>query len=409
MKKILLSASLFLGLQTIAQVSDQVSIEPGYTNQSFYSLENGELSNVVNNDWNIAFDVSAFGSAIRINGQLGTELFVVPTDTSTWMTIDTAGIDTWTAVRNSSKSWSGGAFNADFDSSNPSDLGWGVYNSTTHFITGNKLFVIKLDDGSYRKIWIELLASGTYTFKYAGLDNSGAISEMVTKSGFNGKNFVYYSLTNTSTIDREPVSQDWDITFTKYIAELAPNVHYGVTGALLNRGVKAYKDNSVASEDAVFDPSHAFDTDIDVIGYNWKTFSFTSGYVIDDSAAYFIETSEGDVWKLVFTAFGGSSTGDIEFTKEQVSFVGIAEDYANSAIKAYPNPANNQLFIEVDAIGEGVVTMYAMNGKKIMEEMISFDQSAKLLSMDGVNSGIYFLTISMPNGELTTQKIVIKK
>jgi len=48
------------------QIFDVVSIGPGYTNQSFYSLANGEISNELNTNWDLAFQISGFQATIRI-------------------------------------------------------------------------------------------------------------------------------------------------------------------------------------------------------------------------------------------------------------------------------------------------------------------------------------------------------
>ena len=46
--------------------------------QSFYNLNDGEIANIDNTNWDLAFSSSGYGSAIRINAQAGVELFVYP-------------------------------------------------------------------------------------------------------------------------------------------------------------------------------------------------------------------------------------------------------------------------------------------------------------------------------------------
>lgn len=57
-KKLLLAIALPFAAN--AQVADMVSVNPGYTNQTFYSMQNGTVSSVVNTDWDLAFQVSGF-------------------------------------------------------------------------------------------------------------------------------------------------------------------------------------------------------------------------------------------------------------------------------------------------------------------------------------------------------------
>lgn len=43
-------------------VSEVVSIQPGYTNQVFYNMNSGELSNITHTDWDIAFQLRGFAA-----------------------------------------------------------------------------------------------------------------------------------------------------------------------------------------------------------------------------------------------------------------------------------------------------------------------------------------------------------
>ncbi|MEY3343641.1 MAG: hypothetical protein RL090_1325, partial [Bacteroidota bacterium] len=42
------------------QVFDVVQINPGYTNRAFYSMQNGEVNNISNTDWDLAFQIAGF-------------------------------------------------------------------------------------------------------------------------------------------------------------------------------------------------------------------------------------------------------------------------------------------------------------------------------------------------------------
>jgi hypothetical protein len=409
MKKILLSVSILMMLSANGQVNDQVSVVASYANQSYYNLENGEVSNITNLDWDLAFDASTFGSAIRINGANAVELFVTPYSITDWSTIDTTGMTSWTQNFDSDLSWSSGAFNADYDLSNPSDLGWGEYNSITHFVIGTKTFVIKMNDGSVKKVLIDQLGSGDYTFKHSDLDNSNEITEVITKSDYTGKNFVYYNITTTTVIDREPLSEDWDIVFGKYITEIYPGATYGVTGALMNQGTTVYKDESVETNTAIINNNFVYSDAINTIGYDWKSFDFsTYTYILDDSATYFIQTAIGDVWKVGFTAFGGSSNGDIEFTKEKMASAGV---YTNSelTITTYPNPVTNSFNIKSDLNGEATISLQSMNGKQTINETVDFINEPIEYNVDNYNSGVYILTVTYKNGQTLTEKIIITK
>ena len=66
-----------------------ITLNSGYENQSFYSLENGEILNVENTNWDLAFSTDAYSANIRINGGKGVELYIYPNgDTSEWGAIN---------------------------------------------------------------------------------------------------------------------------------------------------------------------------------------------------------------------------------------------------------------------------------------------------------------------------------
>ena len=65
-----------------------------------------------------------------------------------------------------------------------------------------------------------------------------------------------------------------------------------------------------------------------------------AGWVLAEDRCYFVEDVEGNIWKIVFTYFGGSSEGEIRFTKEQVGTVGIEEATITDFVM-YPNPLQN--------------------------------------------------------------------
>lgn len=120
-------------------VNDSVAIEPGYMNQSYYNLQSGEVSNISNNDWDLAFDVSAFGAAIRLNRRID-NIYVAPIDTADWLSLDTTGYITWDEYSDGYDAWANGALNAPADPEVAEDLGWGLYNTITHATIGNRIF-----------------------------------------------------------------------------------------------------------------------------------------------------------------------------------------------------------------------------------------------------------------------------
>src|SRR5690606_18817331 len=127
------------------------------------------------------------------------------------------------------------------------------------------IFILKISETDYRKVMIERLASGTYHFRYAKLDNSNLNSASIVKSTYNTKNFVYFDANTNQVVDREPESNTWDITFTQYIAYI-PSA-YLVTGVLSNKYPQTSKVYPVAAPLSYTDwNNHSFSNRMNTIG-----------------------------------------------------------------------------------------------------------------------------------------------
>ncbi|MFT5823068.1 MAG: hypothetical protein ACI8ZM_004327 [Crocinitomix sp.] len=400
-KKILTIGLVILGVSLNAQVSDSVALSAGYMNESYYSLAEGEVANIVNNNWDLAFDMSSFGATIRANRL--NEVYLYPGAIADWETLDTTGVSGWTRYYNSDADWSYGALNAPANPDDAVDLGWGEYNTTTHYTEGTRLFVVKLQSGEYKKLFIEELGAGAYTFQYDKLDNSNLTNDVITKADYSDQNFIHYSLDSKVIVLREPNSTEWDIVFSNYHSEVAPDAYYGVTGVLSNNGTEAQEINDVPVSDATF--GGAFDTETNIIGYDWKSFNFdTFSYDITDSLTYFVFTQTGDVWKLVMTGFNGSTDGKIYFTKEMVSTSSI-EETNSIAVTTFPNPAVNVLNINsTEAIKS--VKLYNTNGQLVFSNS-NGSNSMIQLDVTQFENGIYILETTTLSGTSTVQKVII--
>ncbi len=158
-------------------------------------------------------------------------------DTTGWDNIDTTGLSSWKELYNSLEEWEDGAFNR--NAKGHPDYGWGIYNMATHNLIGDSIYIVKFADESVKKLWIQSKNSGasTYYFKYADLDGANEVSEVVNCSDHADKNFLYYSMQTQEIIDRDPVSDTWDILFTKYMG-VSNGQPYILTGVVNNVSVK---------------------------------------------------------------------------------------------------------------------------------------------------------------------------
>tara|TARA_B100001109_G_C18861191_1_gene474074 strand:+ start:2223 stop:3467 length:1245 start_codon:yes stop_codon:yes gene_type:complete len=414
MKRILLSVFLIASISLSAQVTDTVSVGASYANQVWYSLENDEQGSVALSSWDFGFEISGFTSSIIANTSLGAELYKYPNgDTANWSTLDTSGIATWTAWHNSPTSWAEGAFNQGIDTSNALDLGWGKYNFITHHVTGDSLFVWKSANGTYKKIWIENLASGTYNFKIADLNGNNLKQVAIVKSLFAGKAFAYYHVAQDSIKDLEPAAANWDLIFGKYI-DFVPTP-YSVSGIRTNANVqtaKVYPVNNTATYNGYSIANYTYD--INTIGHDWKYFDFgTFSYLIEDSTVYFAKI-DTVYWKLIMQGFGGSSNGNYIFSKEKISqTTSIVENKEKiGTIMLYPNPSvqrNVSLVTDFKEAAQATLRVLNLNGQAVMQENITVNAglNTEVLNLENVSKGVYIIRLDHPKGSLN-QKLILK-
>ena len=402
---------ILINFNVLAQ-TQTISLQPSYTNQSFFSLENGEVANLANTDWDLAFSTATMSSSIRINGGMGTELYLYPLgDTTDWNSFNSSNISSWLPIHNSDTNWFLGAF--DKNSTSMFDMGWGMYSMITHYVTGDSLYAIKTVGGNWKKLWIQQLANDEYSFKYANLDGSNEINTTVQKTNYTDKNFVYFSLDQNVILDREPISQDWDITFTKYITPVQ-GMAYGVTGVLSNDGVHVAQADNIPDPNSYNDYSqHPMMTEINSIGYDWKSFDMsTFSYSVEPYRCYFVKDLQDKVWRIIFTSFEGSSTGNIEFNaQEMTSSTSISQLQSDiSTFEIYPNPiTDNNLTIVFDnssSISE--LNIFDVTGKNIYNEIFnSKGFQAKSINLSNLNNGVYIVSLSS-KGSIFQKKLVVR-
>jgi len=400
-------------------VSDVVSLGTGYPNQAFYSLENDEIGQIPKNSWDVCFEVSSLGSGIRINGANQLKLWHYPNGNNTDFgnALDTTGLSNWAELINSDTSWSRGAFNQTSNPSNPFDLGWGIYNTVTHSVAGNSLFILSDENGDYIQVDIIELISGEFRFRYANLDGSQAVTDTIRKADYPGKNFGYYKFETQSALDLEPSqSEDWDLLFTQYVTYVGPNVPFGVSGVLSNSEVQVAKvAENPDAENYQNWFGKTYSTEINTIGYNWKDLNYTTfQFDVEDSLLYFVKTTSGDVWKIIFTAFGGSSTGNYEFTKQRLSTASIeSEEFGEATLTVYPNPNSGgpiNILLDIPNVNKHVnLKVIDLSGRLVLADVLENEGglTQHQLSSNQLKPGIYLVQIDY-NGHSISQKLILQ-
>jgi hypothetical protein len=86
-----------------------------------------------------------------------------------------------------------------------------------------------------------------------------------------------------------------------------------VTGLLQNIGVTAQESTDTDPASKEF-PSTGFLTNISTIGSDWKVINMdTFQYTIDETRVFFVQDANGDVYRIKFKTFEGSTNGNLSF------------------------------------------------------------------------------------------------
>jgi hypothetical protein len=394
-----LSIALFVAGSLAAQTATTVSTTPGNAEQVWYSLQNGVVANAPLDEWDLAFEMAGFTASIRVNTAKGITVYETNAAIADWDAVNSVDTANWTPVWNADSSWSVAALSHGNDLADPDgvNVGWGIYNMVTHVIQGSKIYALQMPDASWKKLKINSLAAGTYNFTYADLDGANAHTEDLVKANFSGKNFGYFSFATNSTLDREPLTTDWDLLFTKYTGFVP--TPYGVAGVLQNKDVTALQVDGVPTADAEWTSAPLSDAS-NIIGSDWKSYDFNQGaYTVVGDRTYFVKDVAGNIWKLVFTAYGGSATGDMSFNQEMVSATGVAEQAAHTGtLIVAPNPViDGQARLVVDVPGkEGVLSVYNAAGQVVLQQSFSGldGLGSRNLDVSGLQKGMYVMRLN---------------
>jgi hypothetical protein len=270
----------------------QVDLGESYKTQIWFSLgENRVVATNFKTDWDLAFETSANGFHILLNGSLAMKVYKT-NHTNLSQVNDTAGL--------------GVNGKADMPSGNLDSTAIGDWQSD------NKVYVVNRgynEQGflmGYYKLKITGVTTTQYAFEYGDVFGQQVFQGTVNKDA--GRNFVGYSFTtHQSAVQVEPKKTDYDLCFTAYTHLFyEPAVqYYQVTGALGN----SYKTRVARITDKAFETivlkdtlGRSFSTRRDRIGYDWKTFS-GSVYIVNPAICYIIHDSKGYYYKLHFIDF----------------------------------------------------------------------------------------------------------
>ncbi len=391
------------------EVTADLSLGQNYTNEIFYKLQTATETTFQVADWDVAFlRISNFDLGVRVNDGAYIKVYEVANTPEDYDTVDVSDQSNWLELVNGDTSWNNGAF-----MQASASFGFGEYNPATNHVEGTIIFVLEYPDGTYRKFFIEDYF-GAYTFKYATWDGSNwsADTTEVIDNASNPDNiFNYYSLKNQQEVISEPAATEWDFVFRGYTTYLdPPGQNYTVIGALQNPNV------TVAQNEETGDPDPnglTYSEEINTIGYDWKQFAGT--WTIFSEQKYYVKYEDNTVFRLYFTDYEGSSSGNLTFVFEDVTdLLGLEELSNGSSFGMFPNPSSTgKITILYDLTTtnsfNNSVQITAMNGQLVFQTNLSSQNGlySRDLDVSNLSSGIYLVTFQSDN-KATTKKLIIK-
>ena len=417
-------ASFATALQ--AQTTDQISTGAGYSKFAYYKLADGSSQQVPNEAWDIAFS------------NLGTQVagIFINESTTTSMGQPLQGMEAYDPyvfdfadvispddilpeyqLFNPEISWAEGAFNTVADSTNANDYGWGEYDPAQSKIIGNRVFVLKLRNGEYRKIIFDEYDGAQFGFRVAKLDGSSQTSHTVATAFGNGSPVAYFSLGPNGSNVVTP--KNWDLVFCRYVAILDAGgslVPYFVTGVLSADSVQVARaagvDPATVDYTAYLD---SFSNRLDVINHDWKFFDLSQGWFVADDRAYFVKTPQNDLYKLVFTAFGGSTNGTATVQRTYIGKLTAAHDLPAGIgeVLVYPNPAADRLYLSFTAGVSAKASVRLLNsaGQTVWTGVSQTQAGLNVLEINHLPvlpSGVYTLQVQSPAGQFSRHVVVGK-
>jgi len=434
-KQILAILSIIFSQLAFAQtwVNDSVSAGASYANDVYYSMNNGTVTTVPNNNWHIAFQMapqfgpSASASILANHAVNNVQVFSLNLSASakfaTLSASDTVGkTNPECELVGSNKTWNIGAFNRNKDQSNLFDYGWGKYNQTTNNLSGDSIYLVKVGTTTAYKIWVQEYVSHPAdsiawkvriaTFS-GGSDTTLIIPRNKAPYNFTDRLFAYVNLGTYTILDREPSKSNWDLVFTRY-KDTATQM--GLTLTMNVSGVLQHPNVSVAKVPGAGTPSWtslSYLDSINTIGYDWKYFPGSYPFLITDNN-YFIKNKNNNTYSVIqFTAFGGSINGMYTFKKQSLGTTSISSTNTyNNTILSYPNPASHSLSLLIDAkenMEHARISIFNLTGSLIYSTVVNIQAGMNTFNIPTADfaNGLYLLQTNLMK-EVQQQKICIQ-
>lgn len=273
----------------------QFCLGGGYQQQLWMDMEQGEV--VAQNslaDWDLAFESGPDGWRIMLNG--GRLMLAWNTGASS---ID-ATVDVFAVYGN-------GLF--DGPTGHPDSTAFGDWRGQ------GALYVVDMGyDGEgnllgQRRVRPLAVDASSYTFEVA-LANGSEVQQVVVPKDPQ-RSWVHYRF-GQGVVQVAPPNGQWDFVFTRYTYFFeSDDLPYLVVGALIDGNttrVARLTGRDFASVTLADTAGTPFERRRDIIGYDWKEFSFdTNAYTVDPGIVYIVQDADGLYYKLHFLDYYGST------------------------------------------------------------------------------------------------------
>jgi len=269
---------------------NQIELSTDYRFQVFYDLgTNMKISQNIKTDWDLQFESSSEGFHILINSSTFSAVSYV-NDVPFSDNLNPADLI-----------WSWDNANGDLDST-----AFGDHRIKTGFYILDRGYNMNASPRGYKKILIDTVNTEYYQISYSNLDNSDFNSVKIYKD--QDVSFTSFSFEQNNTVSIQPPIDDWDLIFTQYTHLFNDTITpaYLVTGVLSNYNVLVAQDTVYDFEDITYDmiSNFLFSNDCNIIGYDWKEYSFDSGaFTINSLITYIIKDRQERYFKLRFLDF----------------------------------------------------------------------------------------------------------
>ncbi len=395
------SLMLCAGVNAQTFSEQTIDLTASYAKDVYYDLSDASGEDEDAKDWHLAFSLGNGSASIHFQDGWGNKIYRTSHELADWATVDTTGISAMTALNNSEVSWDVGALNQNpVDPSSGFDLGWGSYDIVTHHVNGSAIYIAEIE-GDFYKLFIHHLKSGKYTFQHEKMEAGALLVEQtITKADYEDRSFVHYDMIQDITFEREPEAEDWQFIIGKYI-DYAPTA-YPVVGVRTRPGIEiAQVENT---DPLMVDYSTlTYSTDINTIGFDWKTFSMgTFSYDITEDLSYVLKEEDGTLHHFYFTAYEGSSTGIVKLMYKTPS-VDIEEIDSQNRFIISANPVTVNQHVSI--------ALQDCNQLNVFDQLGNLVQSTSNPEPDTMlkfaNSGLYIIHAVFQN-EIHTEKLIVQ-